>query len=119
MGIYAAEEVLNDIDKTFGVASVALPTSNKITCTIAAVAGKRHYIGSIILTGTTGTGGVPALTIKNGTTTVWSESFTVGTDTVRQFQAIPLVGSEGAAITVEAAATNLTAGKIFVVYYTR
>jgi hypothetical protein len=118
LGIYSVTEILNDIDKTFGNATATAGT-NKITVTIAAVTGKRHYIGSIVLTGTTGTGGAEALTIKDGITTVWSEAFTVGTDLVRQFQAIPLVGTEGKAVTIEASATSLTAGKIFVVYYTR
>lgn len=117
--IYSATEVLNNIDKKFGYASAVTATSNKVTCTIAAVSDKRHFIGSIILTGTAGTGGSPTLTIKDGSNTVWSETFTVGTDLVRQFQAVPLVGSEDAAVTIEASATNLTAGKIFVVYYTR
>ena len=116
--LYEIEEVLNDTDKEFGAAT-ASAGSNKITVTLAAVDGKRHYIGSIILTGTIGTGGSPVLTIKKGSTTVWSEAFAVGTDTVRQFQAIPLVGNGGEAVTIEATATNLTAGKIFVIYYTR
>ncbi len=116
--IYSATEVLNDIDKTFGNAS-ASASSNKVTCEIAAVSGKKHYIGSIVLTGTAGTGAAEALTIKKGSTVVWQEAFTVGIDKVREFQKVPLVGNEGEAVTVEASATNLTAGKIFVVYYTR
>ncbi len=119
MYLHAVEEILNETHRTYGKASATTASSNKVTCTIAAVAGKCHRIGSIILTGTAGSGAAEALTIKDGTTTVWSEAFTVGTDVVRQFQAIPLVGTEGAAITIEASATNLTAGKIFVVYCTQ
>lgn len=119
MAYFTPTEVLNDIDKTFGVAKAESAVSNKITVEIAAVADKKHYIGSIVLTGTTGTGGAEALVIKKGTVTVWSESFTIGTDKVRQFQAVPLVGNEGEAVTVEASATNLTGGKLFVVYYTK
>lgn len=117
--MYNTEEVLNNVDKTFGYLSATSASANKVTCIIPAITGKRHFVGSIILTGTAGSGGAPTLTIKDGSTTIWSEAFTIGTDTVRQFQAVPLVGTEGKAVTIEASATNLTAGKIFVVYYTR
>lgn len=112
-------EYINDKDKTFGTASDTTAASNELSVEIAAVDGKKHYIGSIVLTGTTGGGGAESLVIKKGSTTAWEESFTVGTDTVRQFQAVPFVGNEGEAVTVEASATELTAGKLYVVYYTK
>jgi|GEM_PF-3265837 len=117
--LFTPTEVLNNVDKMFGAAKTEAPTTNKITVTIAAVTGKKHYIGSIVLTGTTGGGGAEAFVIKKGTTTAWTESFTVGTDKVRQFQAVPFVGNEGEAVSVEVSATNLTAGKVYVVYYTK
>jgi len=117
--LFTTEEVLNDVDKTFGVAKTEAATTNKITVTIAAVPGKRHYIGSIVLTGTVGGGGAEAFVIKKGSTTAWTESFTVGTDKVRQFQAVPFVGNVGEAVTVEVSATALAAGKVYVVYYTK
>ena len=110
--------VETDSEKTFGNAT-ATAGSNKITVTIAAVAGKRHYVGHIVLTGTAGTGAAEALVIKDDTTTKWSEAFTVGTDTVRNFGDIPFVGTAGKAVTVEVSATNLTAGSLFVLYYTK
>jgi len=119
LAYFTPTEVLNDVDKTFGVGKAESATGNKITVEIPAVADKKHYIGSIVLTGTTGTGGAEALVIKKGSTTVWQETFAIGTDKVRQFQAVPLVGNEGEAVTVEASATNLTAGKLYVVYYTK
>ncbi len=119
MAFYTETECANDMDKTFGVASDTSITANALSVTIAAVTGKKHYIGSIVLTGTTGTGAAEALIIQKGSTTVWTEAFTVGTDLVRQFQAVPLVGNEGEAMTVQASATNLTAGKLYVVYYTK
>lgn len=119
MSLMTPTEVLNDRDKTFGCAGPGTISSNKITLTIQGVAGKRHYIGSIVLTGTAGTGGNPVLAIKKGATTVWEESFTVGSDKIREFQAVPLVGEAGQEITVEASATDLTAGKLYVVYYTK
>jgi hypothetical protein len=119
MGLMTPTEILNDRDKTFGVAKDETVASNALSVEIAAVAGKRHYIGSIVLTGTAGTGGAEALKIKKGATVVWQEAFTVGADKVRQFQAVPLVGNPGETVTVEASATNLTAGKLYVVYYTK
>lgn len=119
MGLMTPTEVLNDRDKTFGVAKDETAASNVLAVEIAAVAGKRHYIGSIVLTGTAGTGGAEALKIKKDSTVVWQEAFTVGADKVRQFQAVPLVGNPGETVTVEASATNLTAGKLYVVYYTK
>ena len=117
--MFTPTEVLNDVDKTFGVGSSSTVVANVITVTIAAVTGKRHYLGSIVLTGTTGAGGAEALTINDGATTVWTETFTVGTDKVRQFDAVPLVGTSGNAVTITASATALTAGKLYVVYYTK
>ena len=116
---YSQWEVANDKDKIFGVGATTSPTTNTITVTLDAVSGKRHYIGSIVLTGTAGTGAAEALVIKKGTVTSWSEAFTVGTDTVRQFSAVPFVGNQGEAVSVVASATNLTAGKLYVVYYTK
>ena len=108
----------SDTGKTFASAT-ANAGSNKITVTIAAVTGKKHYIGHIVLTGTTGTGAAEAFVIKDDTTTKWSEAFTVGTDKVRSFGDIPFVGTAGKAVTVEVSATNLTAGSLFVLYYTK
>ncbi len=116
---YTQWEVANNRDKVFGVASTTSTTTNSITVTIAAVSGKKHYIGSIVLTGTTGSGGAESLKINKGSTTSWDEKFTVGTDTVRQFQAVPFVGNQGEAVSVVASATELTAGKLYVVYYTK
>ncbi len=116
---YNEFEVINDMDKDFGAASDTTVAANALSIEIAAVSGKRHYIGSIVLTGTAGTGAAEALTVKFGSTTVWTETFTIGTDKVRQFQAVPLVGNQGEAVTVSASATNLTAGKLYVVYYTK
>jgi hypothetical protein len=116
---FTIEEVLNDFDKTFDVGSDTTVETNKLSVVIPAVSGKRHYIGSIVLTGTAGTGGAESLVIKKGSTTKWEESFTVGQDKVRQFQGVPFVGNEGEAVTIEASATNLTAGKMYVVYYTK
>ncbi len=117
--MYNVREVANDMDKTFGVGSDATVASNKLSVTIAGVAGKRHYLGSVCLTGTAGSGSAEALVIKDGATEKWSEAFTVGTDKVRQFQAVPLVTSPGANLVIEASATNLTAGKLYAVYYTK
>jgi hypothetical protein len=117
--MYNEREVANDLDKTFFAESDATITSNALSVTITGVAGKKHYLGSIVLTGTTGTGAAEALTIKDGATTVWTETFTVGTDKVRQFQAVPLVTSTGSDLVVTASATNLTGGKLFVVGYTK
>jgi hypothetical protein len=117
--MYNVREVANDLDKDFFAESDATIASNALSVTIAGVSGKKHYLGSIVLTGTTGTGAAEALTIKNGATTVWTEAFTVGTDKVRQFQAVPLVITEGNDLVVEASATNLTAGKLYVVGYTK
>ncbi len=119
MAYYTPTEVLNDIDKTFGVVKAETPINNKLTVSINGVDNKKHYIGSIVLTGTTGTGGNTALVIKMGSTVVWTETFTVGTDKVRQFQAVPLVGNKGEAVTVEVSANDLAAGKLYVVYYTK
>lgn len=114
---FSAVEVLNDRDKTFGTAGPGTLAGNVLTLTIAGVANKKHYIGSIVLTGTAGTGGAESFKIKKGTTVVWEETFTIGTDKIRQYQAVPLVGNNGEDITIEASATNLTAGKLYVVYY--
>lgn len=119
MAYFTPTEVLNDIDKIFGVAGPGTVSSNKVTLTIPGVAGKRHYIGSIVLTGTAGSGGSEAFVIKKGTTEVWREAFTIGQDKVRQFLGVPLVGNVGEDIVIEASATNLTDGKIYVVYYTK
>lgn len=119
MALFTPTEVLNDIDKTFGVGKTETVTTNKITVTIAAVTDKKHYIGSIVLTGTAGGGAAEALVIKKGATAYWNETFTIGADKVRQFQAVPFVGNEGEAVVVEASATELTAGKLYVVYYTK
>ncbi len=119
MSLMTPTEVLNDRDKTFACAGPGSLASNKITVTLDAVAGKRHYIGSIVLTGTAGNGGNPVLAIKKGTTTVWEETFVVGSDKVREFQAVPFVGDFGQTITVEASADDLTGGKLYVVYYTK
>ena len=119
MGYLTPTEVLNDLDKTFGAASTLVPVAHVITVSIPVVSGKKHYIGSIILTGTAGAGAAEAFQIKKGDAVVWQESFVVGTDLVRQFQAVPLVGNEGEAVSVVASATELTAGKLFVIYYTK
>jgi hypothetical protein len=116
--LYSVQEYVRDKDKTFGHAA-ADAADNAITVTIAAVEDKKHYLGSVLLTATAGDGGSETLVIKHGTTTVWSEVFTVGTDLIRQFQAVPLVSDENEVVTVEASATALTAGKLFVVYYTK
>lgn len=116
---FTPTEVLNNMDKTFGVLGPGTVAANKITLTLPAVANKRHYIGSIVLTDTAGAGGNEKLIIKKGTTTIWEESFAVGQDKVRQFQVVPLVGGFGESVIIEVSATNLTAGKLYVIYYTK
>lgn len=116
---FTPTEVLNDMDKTFGVLGPGTVATNKITLTLPGETNKRHYIGSIVLTDTAGTGGNEKLIIKKGTTTIWEESFVVGQDKVRQFQAVPLVGGFGESVIIEVSATNLTAGKLYVIYYTK
>jgi len=117
--MFTPTEVLNHMDRQFNVAKAVTVTDNSIKVEINGVEDKKHYIGSIALVGTAGTGGAESLVIKKGTDTAWEESFTVGEDKVRQFQAVPFVGNEGESVTVEASATDLTAGKLYVVYYTK
>jgi hypothetical protein len=112
-------DIANERHLARDCASTLTATANAITVTIAAVADKVHRLGSVVLVGTTGTGAAEALVIKDGATTVWEEPFTVGTALARQFQAIPLEATEGNALVVQASATNLTAGKLYVVYETK
>ena len=119
MSLLTPTEILNDIDKTFGAAGPGTLASNVLTLTINGVADKRHYIGSIVLTGTAGTGGAESFKIKKGTTIAWEEAFVIGQDKVRQFFGVPFVGNTGESVTVEVSATNLTAGKVYVVHYTK
>ncbi len=116
---FTVADILNERHLARAVASTLAATANKVTVTIAGVAGKVHCLGSIVLLATTGAGAAEALTITNGTTVVWNEPFTIGTALVRQFQAIPLEATEGNALVVEASATSLTAGKLYVVYSVR
>lgn len=116
---FTPTEVLNDMDKSFKTLGPGEVISNKLTLAIQAVSNKRHYIGSIVLTDTAGTGENEKLIIKKGTTTIWEESFTIGQDKVRQFQVVPLVGGFGESVIIEVSATNLTAGKLYVIYYTK
>ncbi len=110
-------DILNENHITYGKASDTSIASNALSIAITApAAGYRIFLGSIVLTGTTGGGGAEALTIKDGSTTVWTETFTVGTDKVRQFDAVPLVGTEATAMTISASATALTAGGLYVLY---
>ena len=115
---FVPSDIANERHLARATASTLTATTNKITVTIAGVANKVHRLGSVVLVDTTGTGAAEALVVKNGATTVWQESFTVGTEKVRQFQAIPLEATEGNALVVEASATNLTAGKLYVIYET-
>ena len=119
MSYLTPTEVLNDLDKTFGTAGSSTVAGNTVTVILTAVEKKKHYIGSIGLVGTAGAGGAEALQIKKGSTVVWDEPFTVGAPLVRQFQAVPLVGNEGEAVSVVASATSLTAAKLHVIYYTK
>ena len=119
MKYFTPADIANEVHLARATARTLTATSNKVTVTVAAVANKVHRLGSAVLVDTTGTGAAEALVVKDGTTTVWEESFTVGTEKVRQFQAIPLEITEGNALVVEASATNLTGGKLYVVYETR
>lgn len=116
---FTPTEVLNDMDKSFKTLGPGEVISNKLTLAIQAVSNKRHYISSISLTGTAGTGGNEKLSITKGEQIAWEESFTIGQDKIRQFQAIPIVSNFNEPITLEISATNLTAGKLYVVYYTK
>lgn len=117
MGLLTPTEVLNDVDKDFNAAGPGTLQTNVLQLVIAGVSNKRIYLGSVVLTGTAGTGANESFRIKKGETIIWEETFVIDVDKVRQFQAVPLVGNEGESITIEASADNLTAGKIYAVYY--
>jgi hypothetical protein len=118
MYLFSTEEYLGHVDRTPIAQQSSTVASNSIAITLAAAANKKHYIFHVMLTGTTGAGGSPTLTIAKGATTVWTEAFTVGTDLDRPFYC-GLVGSENGAVTITAAATALTAGTLSVVGYTK
>ena len=116
---YSAHEVLSDLDKTFGIGKTLTPTTNAVTVTLAAVAGKRHYVVRVSLMGTAGSGSAESLSLTGGADT-YAESFVVGTDKVIELPyPACYVGAENTAVVVSASATNLTAGKVYVMYFTR
>lgn len=117
---YAPSDIVNENHITYGHASDATIASNALSVTLTAPAtGLRHFLGAIILTGTTGGGGAEALVITDGSTEIWRETFTVGTDKKITFDVVPLVGTEATAMTITASATELTAGKLYVNYLTK
>lgn len=116
---FSETEVYNDLDKFFKIAGPGQVVNNKLTISIPAAKDRRHYIGTVVVTGTAGTGGNENFKIKQGYETVWEESFVIGQDKSRQFPFIPLTGNIGESVTFEISATDLTAGKVYIAYYTK
>lgn len=118
MRYFSATDILNERHISRKTASTLTPTTNAITVTVAGVAGKVHRLGRIVLLGTAGTGAAESIIIVDGITTVWPETFVVGTEKIISFGQMPLEMTEGNTLTVTVSATNLTAGKLYVQYET-
>jgi hypothetical protein len=119
ISVHDTEIYLGDLETVFAVAKLTTPVANKLTVTIAAVPGKRHYLGGFVLTGTAGAGGTPTVTVSVGGVVCWKETFTVGTDLKSPFGPVTIVAGDNQVLVVEASATALTAGELYVVYKTR
>ena len=118
-GLPEVREVLGHRDRTPISQQSSTIASHSITITLAAVTGKKHYIHQITLVGTAGGGGAEAIVIKKGTTDSYTDTFTVGTRFSQPFYGDGWVGNEGEAVSIVASATNLTAGKLSVVGFTK